>query len=202
MDTSELVIHNNNEKLIVCFGAFALKMGDIPSYDFLNFITTHFPQVDKIFYRDLKQMCYHHGIEKLSDSVETTVAYLKEKIANYKKVIFTGTSAGAYAAMLYGSLLNVTDVIAFNPITILYGRRDKYNLRYVDLAKDVINSTTNYYLFGDVTITNEKDFHHIKHCKNIGHYPNVKIIYKKGIDLSQMKKNGELRAIYNAILLR
>jgi len=202
MDASELSITNNNDKLLVCFGGFALKMGQIPPYDFLNFITKNFPDVDKLFYRDLKQMCYHNGIDNLSDSVETTVTYLKEKIANYKKVIFTGTSAGAYAAMLYGSLLNVTDVIVFSPITILYGRRDRYNLRYVDLAKDIINSTTNYYLFGDVTIANENDLHHIKHCKNIEHYPNVKIIYKKGVNLVKMKETGELKAIYNTILLR
>lgn len=202
MDTSELYIKNDNDTLIVCFAGFALKMGGIPPYDFLNFITDNFPQVDKLFYRDMKQMCYHKGIDKISDSVDSTVTYLREKIANYKKVIFTGTSAGAYAAMLYGSLLNISDVVAFQPITILYRRKDKYNSRYIDLSNDIINNTTKYHLFGDVGFTNETDVHHVKHCKNISHYPNVEITYKKDINLVQLKKSGELLDIYTAILLR
>lgn len=197
---SELLIHNNNDILIVCFGGFALKMGGIPPYDFLNFITTNFVNVDKIFYRDIKQMCYHFGIENISKNIETTVIYLKNKIDKYKKVIFTGTSAGAYASLLYGSLLNVSDVIVFNPISILYGRKNMYDLKYIDLSKNIINNTTKYYLYGDSSITNINDLHHKKHCENINNYPNVKIIYKNGIDLHQMKNSGELYNIYNNII--
>ena len=175
---SELMIKNNNDSLIICFGGFALKMGGIPPYDFLNFITINFINFDKIFYRDTKQMCYHEGIDNISQNIETTVAYLKTKIENYKKVIFTGASAGAYAALLYGSLLNVSDVIVFKPITILYGRKNLYNLKYIDLSVDIINNTTQYYLYGDTSIKDENDLHHIKHCENISNYPNVNIVYK------------------------
>lgn len=198
---SEFIITNNNDTVVVCFGGFALKMGGIPPYDFLNFITTNFTNVDKFFYRDTKQMCYHHGIDNISTNIPTTVAYLRNKLQAYKRVIFTGTSAGAYAALLYGSLLNVADVIVFNPISILYGRRDKYHLSYVDLSKyGIINKTTNYYLYGDSSITNVNDNHHIKHCKNIDNRPNVKITYKNGIDLGKMKASGELYAIYKDII--
>ena len=96
--------------------------------------------------------------------------------------------------------LETSEVIVFNPITILYGRRDKYNLRYVDLSKDVINSTTQYYLYGDISIKNEDDRHHIKHCKNISAYPNVHIIYKDGVNLKTMKDSGELYNIYNGLI--
>jgi len=196
---SELVTNNNTETVIVCFGGFALKIGGIPPYDFLNFLGKNF-NTDKIFYRDLKQMCYHYGIDGISKDIETTVTYLKTKLAPFRRVIFTGTSAGAYAAILFGSLLNVSDVIVFNPITILYGRRDKYNLRYVDLSKDVINTTTQYYLYGDISIKDEDDRHHIKHCKNISAYPNVHIIYKDGVNLKAMKDSGELYDIYNGLI--
>ena len=38
MESSELIIQNNNENLIVCFGGFAASSTDIPRYDFLNFL--------------------------------------------------------------------------------------------------------------------------------------------------------------------
>ena len=197
---TELMISNNNDTLIICFGGFALKMGGIPPYDFLNFITSNFNNVDKIFYRDIKQMCYHMGIENISENIDTTVNYLKTKIEKYKRVIFTGTSAGAYAALLFGSLLNVSDVIVFKPITILYGRKHIYDLRYIDLSQNIINNNTNYHLYGDINIQDINDTHHIKHCKNISSYKNVNIIYKSGIDLKKMKESGELLNIYNNII--
>jgi hypothetical protein len=200
MEESEIIICNNKDIAIVCFGGFALKMHNIPPYDFLNFLTSNFKNVDKYFYRDMTQMCYHHGIQNISTDINTTVSYLKNKLNKYKKVIMTGTSAGAYAAILFGSLLNVSDVIVFNPITILYGRRDKYNLKYIDLSIDVINKTTNYYLYGDMSITDINDTHHIKHCTNISNYINVNIIYKNGINLKQMKDSGDLFIIYNYII--
>jgi len=196
---SELITEINTDTVIVCFSGFALKMGGIPPYDFLNFLGKNF-NTDKIFYRDMKQMCYHHGIDNISNDIETTVAYLKTKLEKYRRVIFTGTSAGAYAAILFGSLLHVSEVLVFNPITILYGRRDTYNLRYIDLSNNVINNTTQYYLYGDISIKNENDRHHIKHCKNISSYSNVHITYKYGVNLKTMKSSGELYNIYEQLI--
>ena len=153
---SEICIDNNSETLIVCFGGFA-KMGGIAPYDFLNFITNNFKNVDKFFYRDVKQLCYHSGLNNITTNIETTVIYLREKIKKYKRVIFTGSSGGAYASLLYGSLLNIHDIIVFKPVTILHGRKDIYNLRFIDLSKDIINNTTKYYLYGDTSITDTAD---------------------------------------------
>ena len=206
---SELIIKNDNDTALVCFAGFArfdFKIGDIPPYDFLKFMTINFKNVDKYFYRDMEQICYHHGIDKISTDIDTTVIYFQKLLEKYKRVIFTGNSAGAYASILYGSLLNVSEVIVFNPITILRGRKDKfnrqnqYNLKYVDLSQNVINETTKYYFYGDSSITDKNNYHHIKNCKNISHYPNVNITYKNGIDLYQIKITGELYNIYNGIL--
>ena len=202
MESSELIIQNNNENLIVCFGGFAASSTDIPRYDFLNFLQNNFLDFDKIFYRDIKQVCYHNGIDQISDSIETTLIHLENRIKNYKRVIFTGNSAGAYASILFGSLLNVSDVIVFNPVTKLIGRKDIYNIKYIDLSKNIINNTTTYYLYGDSSIKNKKSFHHIKDCINISKYKNVKIKYIDGIDLRKMRDNNELFIIYNSILTK
>ena len=73
-------------------------------------------------------------------------------------------------------------------------------MKYVDLSKNIINNITKYHLYGDTSIKNINDHHHIKHCKNISNYPNVNIIYKEGINLKQMKSDGELYNIYNNII--
>ena len=38
MDESELVVNENNSRdtVIVCFGGFSMKMGGIPTYNFLK----------------------------------------------------------------------------------------------------------------------------------------------------------------------
>ena len=60
--SSELIVNNNSEAVIVCFGGFSTQIAGIP-YDFLTFLTTNFANIDKFFYRDTKQMCYHLGID-------------------------------------------------------------------------------------------------------------------------------------------
>jgi len=103
---SEFVIENNNDILIVCFGGFASQFGAILPFEFLKFFTENFKNVDKYFYKDVKQVCYHNGISDITNNIDETLVYLGNKIKKYRKVIFTGNSAGAYAATLFGSLLH------------------------------------------------------------------------------------------------
>jgi hypothetical protein len=55
MDESELVVNENKSRdtAIVCFGGFSMKMGGIPTYNFLNFLSNNFKNADKYFYRDI-----------------------------------------------------------------------------------------------------------------------------------------------------
>ena len=172
--TSEIEKINGNKYFIVCFGGIALKMGGIIPFEFVNYVSSIYTNVcDLIFYIDKNQCLYHNGIESISNNIDETVVYLKEKIGKHKydKVIFMGTSAGGYAAILFGSLCNVTNVISFIPPTKLIS--NKYT-KYRDL-KDVINSNTRYILYGDTCITNINDCHHISHCENLKEFTNIKI---------------------------
>ena len=115
-------------------------------FDFFNYLPNNFKNVDLHFYGDLDEYCYHKGIQGISHNIESTVKYLKEKINNrYKKVIFMGLSGGGYAAILFGSLLNVDHVIAFFPTTILVQNRENYDKKYKDL-RPYINKITQYHL--------------------------------------------------------
>lgn len=108
-----------------------------------------------------------------------------------------GNSAGGYAAILFGSLLGVTSVLAFIPLTVR--RKEKVDEKYRDIS-GYIHGTTQYYLYGDTAVTDPFDCHHIQHCERIAHHPNVYLTRMKNIQLREMRNTGELFKIIHNIL--
>lgn len=187
----------DSETLIVSFAGYNKMFVGIVRFEFANFLNTHFPNTDRHFYMDTKLDLYHKGIAGISNNIDETVAYLNNEIAKYKNVIFIGVSSGGYAAILFGSLLKITSVLAFIPQTV----RVKENIdeKYRDLNVHM-NDSTKYYIYGDTSITRINDFHHIRHCEHIANHPNVCLIKKDGVDLRRMRDNGELYDIVNKII--
>lgn len=66
-----------------------------------------------IFVRDVFKQWYIEGINTIINSPEKMEEWLKTETLGYQ-VITVGSSAGGYAAVLYGSLLKAVRVIAFN----------------------------------------------------------------------------------------
>jgi hypothetical protein len=183
------------DTLFVSFSGYAKQYGGIPRFEFVNFFTKHFNEINRHFYVDTYKTCYHKGISGISNNIDETAEYLQNEIKDYKNVIFLGCSGGGYAAILFGSLLNVTSVVAFTPPTIRYD--ENIDEKYRDISK-YINTTTKYYLYGDLSVSNKKDPHHISHCQRISHYPNVFITKKHEINLKKMRDSGELyKILYN-----
>jgi hypothetical protein len=59
-----------------------------------------------------------------------------------------------------------------------------------------INGTTQYYLYGDSSIVNVKDFHHISHCERIAeNCENVFLKKKNPFNIKKMRDDGELFTI-------
>ena len=163
------IVHTNSKNLIICFGGMALKMGGILPFEFLNYLSsTYKKNTDLYFFIDKNQCWYHKGIDGITENIDKTVLYLNNiiKKSNYKKILFMGVSAGGYASILFGSLCNVTNVIAFIPRTIINNAIDK---KYADL-KTIINNKTEYIIHGDISIKNEKDTHHISQCNNLKNF--------------------------------
>jgi hypothetical protein len=107
-----------------------------------------------------------------------------------------GSSGGGYAAILFGSLCNVSNVIAFASPTKLFNEKFK---EYRDL-KTVINTTTQYTLYGNMRITNENDPHHISHFENIEEFANVKVIKRDQLNLKAMCSSQEIKKILDESL--
>jgi hypothetical protein len=194
------MVHFDSDTLIVSFAGNAKKFGGIERFEFVQFLEKYFGQINKHFYIDTCTNSYHNGILGISNNIDETVCYLKNEIEKYKNIIFLGTSAGGYAAILFGSLLNITSVIAFIPQTI---RRNPTNIdeKYRDISK-YINDSTKYYLYGDLSVSNTNDPHHISHCERISHFPNVIITKKKYVNVKEMRNTGELYQILHNIIFQ
>ncbi len=196
---SEHKILSGSKNLIVCFGGMLLKMDLILPFEFLTYLSKIYKnECDLYFFVDKHQRWYHKGLLGISKNIDETVRYLNNiiKKGNYQKVIFMGVSAGGYAAILFGSLCNVTNVVSFKPRTrpspngIGLRYQNKFRVidkRYGDL-KNIINNTTSYILYGDTSIENINDNHHILQCDNLSSFSNVEIIKLPRVDLKQLIK--------------
>ncbi|KAF0092731.1 MAG: hypothetical protein FD128_2849, partial [Hyphomonadaceae bacterium] len=90
----------------------------MPPAEFLRTFTNK--KVNTIFVKDFKQCWYQQGLLGLSDSIQETVEIIKKQLPENQKNIYTiGTSAGGYAAILFGALLGADKIVAFAPQTIL-----------------------------------------------------------------------------------
>lgn len=195
---SELFVKGNDdtkEVLLVSFGGLANLFGGMIPFEFLNFLKLHFGEYDRYFYIDKHQVWYHKGLSGITTNTDETIAYLGEKIKGYSKVIFIGVSAGGYAALLYGSLLGVSSVLAFIPQTRLV-HTNNLDVRYIDI-KPFINSHTAYTLCGSATGT---DLHDISHCKHIEHFANVNLITRYNQDMKELRDSGYLKNLISQVI--
>lgn len=83
-----------------------------------NFFEWYHSRINKaykhIFIRDIFKQWYLNGINKDLNSPQKLIDFLKKETEGYK-VITIGSSAGGYAAILYGSFINTQYILAFNP---------------------------------------------------------------------------------------
>ncbi|GAA4840654.1 hypothetical protein [Algivirga pacifica] len=112
---SDLQGHKN---LLVSFGGVSQGLG-VPVFEFFNSIADI--PCDKIFLRDFHQAWYQKGVDEELNHVDKVITYLQDIISthSYERVCFIGNSMGGYAALLFGSILNVDQVIAFAPQTFI-----------------------------------------------------------------------------------
>ncbi len=139
-----------SDKLVVSFGGMFHAMGGIPPFEFQNIINLNFNYLNALFFIDKKQSYYQEGVGELSDNIEGFITYLKNKIEPYNHVTFIGVSSGGYAASLFGSILEVNQVLTFLQQSII---DTTISGTYIDQNyNDVLpflNKKTQYHLYKD-----------------------------------------------------
>lgn len=131
-----------------------------------------------IFLRDVNKQWYLSGINDRIDDPEKLLSLLKSETEGFE-VVTVGSSAGGYAAILYGILLGATQVFAFNAQfelnslletdevrnPLLFRLKSTSWRKYYDLIpfiKEKQNTSINYF----VSVNSPWDRRQITHVKN------------------------------------
>ncbi len=104
--------------LLIAFGGMQGQIG-MPPFEF--FRATGAIPVKRLFVRDLRQAWYHRGIPGGGSNVSDVADSLDRLMAQHEvdRIVTAGNSSGAYAALLFGTLLGADDVLCFAPQTVL-----------------------------------------------------------------------------------
>lgn len=128
-------INNNSSTLYIILNSHGFNEN---KYEFENYFKNLFSEklfVNKkkptfLYLRDAYQCWYYRGIRGFSKNYKETIEKLKEYIKQYniKKLIITGSSAGGYASLYFGTCLNADYIICFSPqVDIITNRKLYYN---------------------------------------------------------------------------
>lgn len=129
-----------------------------------------------IFVRDIQKQWYIEGINERINTPELLHDFLKKETSGYS-LITLGSSAGGYAAVLYGSLLSAKIVLSFNgqfelnsllknsspEIDPLLFRNNNTNVAKFFELKDFINKKIKIYYFTSIkSIWDKAQYEHVK----------------------------------------
>jgi len=131
-----------------------------------------------IFLRDIKKQWYLTGINDELNTIEKLLLFLKQETAGYK-IIALGSSAGGYAAVLFGSYLNAELVQTFNgqfmlsdrlitssekidPVIFREQNNPKINI-YFSLKSHIVNPHRIFYFYSDRSNWDISQYEHISH---------------------------------------
>jgi hypothetical protein len=100
--------------LFLSFGGVRMGSG-MPPFEFTASLSSR--GVPGYFIKDFRQSWYHKGLLGISQDITGTHAYLQDLVARQgcERLVTLGSSAGGYAAILFGALLNADRVAAFAP---------------------------------------------------------------------------------------
>ena len=107
-----------SDVLMISFAVFPAPGGK-SSFDFRR--ATSSLGVKRLFLRDPHMMWYQKGTPGIGDDVPGVATFIKKIIAQEhpRRVVMIGNSGGGFAALLFGALVGVDEIHAFNPPTRL-----------------------------------------------------------------------------------
>lgn len=147
-----------------------------------NFFEWYHSRITKaskhIFIRDIFKQWYLAGINININTPEKLIDFLKRETEGYK-VVTIGSSAGGYAAILYGSFINTQYTLAFNPqfeiqsllkrsteaINPLLFRIKDQRRQYFDIIKFISKGVKIFYFYSNASPWDMEQKNHIN--KNI-----------------------------------
>jgi pimeloyl-ACP methyl ester carboxylesterase len=113
-----LDMERDSTTLLMAFGGMLGQLG-MPPFEFFK-ATGDIP-VKRLFVRDIHQSWYQRGIPGDGSTIDETAHALAELISRHgvRRLVTAGSSAGGYAALVFGTLLEADTVLSFGPQTVL-----------------------------------------------------------------------------------
>ena len=153
-----------------------------------------FPNAGKhIFIRDIRKQWYIGGINSQLDTPLKLAEFLKRETKGYK--VFTiGSSAGGFAAILFGSLLNVNRVYAFNSQLNLRVTMQSSNSFVDPILFDKVNDEVLKPYF-DLSnfITHGVDYYYFQSCQSkmdVEQHESISHLAKKHLKIIRFKTSN------------
>jgi hypothetical protein len=146
-----------------------------------------------IFIRDIRKQWYIGGINSKLDTPLKLAEFLEKETAGYK--VFTiGSSAGGFAAILFGSLLQVDRVYAFNSQLNLGVTMESSNSLVDPILFDKVNDDVLKPYF-DLSnfITDSIDYYYFQSCNSkmdVEQYLSIRPLAKKQIKIIRFKTSN------------
>lgn len=208
--------------LVVIFGGLLARIGGIPPFEFFGLLNEVTP-TKKVFFRDLNQSWYHQGISDGAPDIPGMQREVEDIVVDLSpaKVVMLGSSAGGYAAILFGRLTGVaTEVHAFGPQTFI---DPALRLRYADKRwhkqwSELMRSGSYQQQYGDlhrlfehtplsrtrfVIHYDPEDRLDALHARHLGGYPDVQLQEYAGLghNVAGFLRDGdELRSLLQQAL--
>ena len=144
-----------------------------------NFFEWYHTRIDRaykhIFIRDIFKQWYLSGINENISSPEKLIEFLRKETAGYK-VITVGSSAGGYAAILYGYFINTQYTLSFNPQfelkSLLQKSTEEKNplifricdkrKEYFDITQYINKERKIFYFYSNKSLWDMEQYNHIE----------------------------------------
>ena len=164
------------------------------NFDFYNILNNI--KCKKFFVRDLSCTWYFNGLNGISNNLETTLDFIKKgiQISKATEIRVIGKGNGGFAALLLGTLLNVNNIMVYNPVTYITPELLKSNNPKRQNKLDIIKR--NKYLnlkslessLSNIQIFYTSDDKNISHVENIKSNKNLNIRTKIVDNVSEFNK--------------
>ena len=207
-DGIHLDLDHDSSTLVIAFAGLKGFLGGFPAFEFRKILSS--VNVKSAYLRDHYAAWYHRGVVDIGPDIDAVAATLRELRGDADRVVMIGNSAGGYAALLFGALLDC-ETYAFSPQTfvdpqLLREAEDdrwdeelnallasgRFDPRYGDLAPVLADSKGTFHIYyGGL---DPIDWKHVDHVAAIAHvtaHPNVNCYHRV---VKYLRDSGWLRS--------
>jgi hypothetical protein len=103
------------KRMIMSFSGLPAGVPMVP-FEFVRMLST--VDVKTVFLRDHAQAWFHRGVRGVGDNIDAVAEHVRRVASQAEEVVMIGTSAGGYAALLFGAMTGC-EAHAFVPQTFI-----------------------------------------------------------------------------------